>query len=152
MPVRQVIGMRTTRYRAVPPKIDRPWPIEEEIDRRRSIEREIDRRRSIEEEKGKKKRKRRKKEEEKIIPRLRAVAARARGCLSPARGDGASPRTGRKIEATSDLCIIDCALVVSSTTYGTSEGQSTEFWNRENEDSYLDEEISNSEGNTSIRG
>ncbi|XP_009391728.2 ATP-dependent DNA helicase Q-like 3 [Musa acuminata AAA Group] len=36
-------------------------------------------------------------------------------------------------------------IFIKSTTYGTSEGQSTEFWNRENEDSYLGEEISNSE-------
>ncbi|RWW61192.1 hypothetical protein BHE74_00031764, partial [Ensete ventricosum] len=57
--------MRTARYRAVPPKIDRWRPIEEEIDRRRSIEREIDRRWSIKKEKGKKKRKRKKKKEEK---------------------------------------------------------------------------------------
>ncbi|KAJ8500372.1 hypothetical protein OPV22_010924 [Ensete ventricosum] len=39
-------------------------------------------------------------------------------------------------------------IFIKSTTYGTSEGQSTEFWNRENEDSYLDEEISNSEDET----
>ncbi|RWV80988.1 hypothetical protein GW17_00057646 [Ensete ventricosum] len=58
-------GTRTTRYWAVPPKIDCRRSIEEEIDHRRLIEREIDRRRSIEEEKGKKKRKRKKKEEEK---------------------------------------------------------------------------------------
>ncbi|URD91986.1 DEXDc [Musa troglodytarum] len=36
-------------------------------------------------------------------------------------------------------------IFIKSTTYGTSEGQSTEFWNREYEDSYLGEEISNSE-------
>ncbi|RWW38297.1 hypothetical protein BHE74_00056484, partial [Ensete ventricosum] len=118
MPVRQVIGMRTTRYRAVPPKIDRPWPIEEEIDRRRSIEREIDRRRSIEEEKGKKKRKRRKKEEEKKEYLARAPSSLARHPRPPAiiahrslayrchpRVAGARDRffsrAGRKIEATS---------------------------------------------------
>ncbi|RWW56617.1 hypothetical protein BHE74_00036653, partial [Ensete ventricosum] len=55
IPIRQVIGTRTVRYQAVPPKIDR----------RRSIEEETNRQRSIKEEKGKKKRKRRKKEEKK---------------------------------------------------------------------------------------
>ncbi|RWW66309.1 hypothetical protein BHE74_00026329, partial [Ensete ventricosum] len=97
--------MRTARYWAVPSKIDRRRPIEEEIDRRRSIE----------EEKWKKKRKRKKKEEGKKeylarlssppAGRLRAVAARgsptAAVAFSSARGDGAPPRAGRKIEATS---------------------------------------------------
>ncbi|RWW06250.1 hypothetical protein GW17_00030439, partial [Ensete ventricosum] len=73
----QVTGMRTVRYRAVLPKIDRRWPIEEEIDRRRSIEREIDRRRSIAEEKG---RRRGKKEKKKI--RKNTSPAR-RGRLRP---------------------------------------------------------------------
>ncbi|RWW37741.1 hypothetical protein BHE74_00057107, partial [Ensete ventricosum] len=87
IPVRQVIGTRTARYRVVLSKIGR----------RRLILKEIDCRRSIEEEKGKKKRKRKKKEEGKKeylasavlarLPsspagRLRAVAARG----SPARG------------------------------------------------------------------
>ncbi|RWV93965.1 hypothetical protein GW17_00043542 [Ensete ventricosum] len=104
----QVTGTRTARYRAVPPKIDLRRQTEEEIDRRRliegeidrrwSIEGEIDRRRSIEEENGKKKKKRR----EERIPRSRAVAATGSPLVafSPARGDGASPRTWRKIEAT----------------------------------------------------
>ncbi|RRT42744.1 hypothetical protein B296_00056890, partial [Ensete ventricosum] len=48
VPIRQVTGTRTVRYRAVSPKIDR----------QRSIEGEIDRHRSIEGEKGKKKKKR----------------------------------------------------------------------------------------------
>ncbi|RZS17165.1 hypothetical protein BHM03_00049296 [Ensete ventricosum] len=85
--------MRTARYRAVPPKIDR----------RRSIEREIDRRRSIEEEKGKKKRKRKKKEEEKkeYLARVSSLPACRRhprvayapsllaavAAFSPARGE-----------------------------------------------------------------
>ncbi|RWW41940.1 hypothetical protein BHE74_00052541 [Ensete ventricosum] len=37
IPVRQVTGMRTTRYRVVPSKIDRRRPIEGEINSRRSI-------------------------------------------------------------------------------------------------------------------
>ncbi|RWV95866.1 hypothetical protein GW17_00041465 [Ensete ventricosum] len=55
IPIRQVTGTQTARYRVVPPKIDR----------RRLIEEEIDHQRSIKEEKGKKKRKRGKTEEEK---------------------------------------------------------------------------------------
>ncbi|RWV98367.1 hypothetical protein GW17_00038794 [Ensete ventricosum] len=51
IPVHQATGMRTARYRAVPPKIDR----------RRSIEGEIDHLRSIEEEKGKKKKRKKRK-------------------------------------------------------------------------------------------
>ncbi|RRT80061.1 hypothetical protein B296_00012429 [Ensete ventricosum] len=82
IPVRQVTGMRTVRYWAIPPKIDR----------RRLIGGEIDRRRSIEGEKGKKKKKKRRKERSTSFPRavlaralspptghLRAVAALARG-------------------------------------------------------------------------
>ncbi|RWW74656.1 hypothetical protein BHE74_00017396 [Ensete ventricosum] len=82
IPVRQVTGMRTVRYRAVPSKIDR----------RRLIGGEIDHRRSIEGEKGKKKKKKRRKERSTSFPRavlaralspptghLRAVAALARG-------------------------------------------------------------------------
>ncbi|RRT57514.1 hypothetical protein B296_00016317, partial [Ensete ventricosum] len=62
IPVRQVVGTRTARYQAVPPKIDR--------------------RPSIEQEKGKKKKKRKKKkkkrkEEKKNTYRPRAVLARA---------------------------------------------------------------------------
>ncbi|RWW87321.1 hypothetical protein BHE74_00003869 [Ensete ventricosum] len=72
IPVRQVVGTRTARYRAVPPKIDRRRSISTvgdrlkgEIDCRRSIEGEIDHRRSIEREKkgGRKKRKKKKKKE-----------------------------------------------------------------------------------------
>ncbi|RWV90263.1 hypothetical protein GW17_00047554, partial [Ensete ventricosum] len=51
-----VAGMRTARYQAIPPKINRRRPIEGEIDRRRSIEGE----------KGKKKKKRK---EEYLFPR-----------------------------------------------------------------------------------
>ncbi|RWW62915.1 hypothetical protein BHE74_00029937 [Ensete ventricosum] len=64
--------MRTARYRAVLPKIDRQRSIlavgsqlKGEIDRRRLIEGEIDRRRSIEREKGRKKKKRKKKKRRK---------------------------------------------------------------------------------------
>ncbi|RWW22044.1 hypothetical protein GW17_00013777 [Ensete ventricosum] len=88
-------------------------PIEVEIDCWRLIEREIDRRRSIEEEKGKKKRKRKKKKRRRKNtsparrPRPPTVAARgspaAAAAFSPARGDGVSPRVGRKIEATSTV-------------------------------------------------
>ncbi|RWV87330.1 hypothetical protein GW17_00050693 [Ensete ventricosum] len=66
IPVCQVTGTWTARYRAVPPKIVRRRLIEGEISRRRSIEGEIDCWRLIEEEKGKKKkRKRRKKKRRK---------------------------------------------------------------------------------------
>ncbi|RRT55323.1 hypothetical protein B296_00048523 [Ensete ventricosum] len=87
IPVRQVTGTRTARYRMVSSKIDR----------RRSIEREIDRRGSIEEEKGKKKRKRRKKEAENTLParrpRPRVASARDRGrFFSLARRRSVSPR------------------------------------------------------------
>ncbi|RWW54978.1 hypothetical protein BHE74_00038411, partial [Ensete ventricosum] len=113
IPVCQVTGTWTARYRAVPSKIDRRRPIEEEIDRRQSIEREIDRRRliereidrrrSIEEEKGKKKRKRKKKEEGKkeylaLTPssptcRRRLRVACGRDCFfSSARRRSVSPR------------------------------------------------------------
>ncbi|RWW35676.1 hypothetical protein BHE74_00059359, partial [Ensete ventricosum] len=66
-----VIGTRTARYRAVPPKIDHRRPIEEEIDRRWSIEEE-------EEEKKKKKKRRRKNTLPARRPRPHAVAARYR--------------------------------------------------------------------------
>ncbi|RWW59589.1 hypothetical protein BHE74_00033463, partial [Ensete ventricosum] len=90
IPVRQVAGMRTARYRAVPSKIDRRRSIsivggrlKGEIDCRRSIEGEISRWRSIEREKGKKKKKRKKKKRKekrrrKNTYRPRAVLA-ARG-------------------------------------------------------------------------
>ncbi|RWW28589.1 hypothetical protein GW17_00006925, partial [Ensete ventricosum] len=89
IPVRQVTGTRTARYWAVLSKIDFRQPIEEEIDRRRSIE----------EEKGKKKRKRKKKEEGKKKYLARSPSSPA-AAFSPTRGDGASPRAGRQIEAT----------------------------------------------------
>ncbi|RWV99448.1 hypothetical protein GW17_00037642 [Ensete ventricosum] len=109
IPVRQVAGTWTARYRAVPPKIDHRQSIsavdvrlKREIDRRRSIEGEIDRRRSIEREKGrKKKRKKMKKKEKKrkntYCPRavlarapsslVRRRRSRVAGVLSPARGE-----------------------------------------------------------------
>ncbi|RWW30463.1 hypothetical protein GW17_00004948, partial [Ensete ventricosum] len=112
IPVHQVTGMRTARYRVVTPKIGRRRPIEGEIDHRRSIEGE----------KGKKKkRKRRKKKKRRRTYFPRDILALARGCFfsragrhsshatsspspagafSPARGDGMSPRAGRKIETT----------------------------------------------------
>ncbi|RRT39376.1 hypothetical protein B296_00045462, partial [Ensete ventricosum] len=101
IPVRQVVGTQTARYRAVPPKIDRRWSIsivdsrfEGKIDCRQSIEGEINHRRSIEREKGKKKkRKRRKKGEDKKKeylaptrrPRPRAVAAHESPTLARCR-------------------------------------------------------------------
>ncbi|RWV88738.1 hypothetical protein GW17_00049154 [Ensete ventricosum] len=87
IPVRQVTGTRTARYRAVPSKINRRQPILKEIDRRRSIE----------EEKGKKKRKSKKKRRgEERIPRQRRPrppAVAARGCFfSRTRRRSVSPR------------------------------------------------------------
>ncbi|RWW15710.1 hypothetical protein GW17_00020438 [Ensete ventricosum] len=88
VPVRQVIGTRTARYRAVPPKST----VDGRFNRRWLIEGEIDHRRSIEGEKGKKKKKKRRKKkeerrgEEERIPRI--VLARASlplaGCPSAA--------------------------------------------------------------------
>ncbi|RWW50978.1 hypothetical protein BHE74_00042712, partial [Ensete ventricosum] len=112
IPVRQVAGTRTARYRAVPPKIDCRQSISAvgsrlkgEIDHRRSIEGEIDRRRSIEREKGKKKKKRKKKEKKKEKRRKRIPIARTRSSLArrhrprvAGRGRFFS-RAGRKIEA-----------------------------------------------------
>ncbi|RZR86479.1 hypothetical protein BHM03_00013683 [Ensete ventricosum] len=88
-------------------EIFRRRSIEGEIDRRQSIEREIDRQQSIEGEKGKKKKKkRRKKKRRRRTYFPHDVLARAPSLPSPAsaffptRGDGTSPHTGRKIEAT----------------------------------------------------
>ncbi|RWW67781.1 hypothetical protein BHE74_00024743 [Ensete ventricosum] len=95
----QVIGTRTARYRVVPPKID-CW---------RWISGEINHWLSIEEEKGKKKKKRKRRKKNKNLlsmrrPRPRVARASSppspAGAFSPARGDGTSPRAGRKIEAT----------------------------------------------------
>ncbi|RWV90381.1 hypothetical protein GW17_00047424 [Ensete ventricosum] len=78
IPVRQVAGTRTARYRTVPPKIDRQRSIEGEIDSRRSIERE---------KRKKKKRKKKKKKEKKRknTYRPRAVLARASSPLARRR-------------------------------------------------------------------
>ncbi|RZR95063.1 hypothetical protein BHM03_00023864 [Ensete ventricosum] len=76
----------SARYRAVPPKIDHQ--------------------RSIEGEKGKKKKRKRKKKEKRStnFPAPSSSARRRRprvaSAFSPARGDGMSPRVGRKVEAT----------------------------------------------------
>ncbi|RWW44170.1 hypothetical protein BHE74_00050091, partial [Ensete ventricosum] len=99
----------STKNRPSVVDLGRRRPIEEEIDHQQLIEREIDRWRLIEEEKWKKKRKRRKKKKRRRKntlparrPRSRAVAARGSlvpvASFSPTRGDGASPRAGRKIE------------------------------------------------------
>ncbi|RZR70675.1 hypothetical protein BHM03_00001044, partial [Ensete ventricosum] len=92
IPVHQVAGTRTARYRAVPPKIDRRRSISTVGDR---LKGEIDRQRSIEREKGRKKKKRKKKKKKKgekrpiarawsspvRCRRLRAVAARGSQAL-----------------------------------------------------------------------
>ncbi|RWW04642.1 hypothetical protein GW17_00032124 [Ensete ventricosum] len=113
----------TARYRAVPPKIDRRRSISA-VGRRQSIspvggrlkkKSTVDDRlreklivaKLIVDGRLRKKKGRRGKEEKKKrrIPRPRAVTAHGSPALaaafSPARGDGASPRAGRKIEATS---------------------------------------------------
>ncbi|RZS17504.1 hypothetical protein BHM03_00049654 [Ensete ventricosum] len=103
IPVRQVVGTRTVRYWAVPPKIDRQRLIEEEIDHRRSIDRE----------KGKKKKKRKRRKKEKRRRRKNTyhplvVFARARAPSSLARyRERFFSRTGRKIEATQRKSTID---------------------------------------------
>ncbi|RZR85419.1 hypothetical protein BHM03_00012398 [Ensete ventricosum] len=89
-----VSGTRTTRYRAVPSKIDH----------RRSIEGEIDHRRSIEREKGRKKKRKKKKKKKRGEKRLLAargphpcaVAARESRALFLLRGekDRGDVRTG----------------------------------------------------------
>ncbi|RWW56186.1 hypothetical protein BHE74_00037108 [Ensete ventricosum] len=88
-----VVGTRTARYRAVPPKIDHRQPIEGEFDRWRSNEGE----------KGKKKKKRKrkkKKREEEIIPSARAPSLPAGHgrFFSHARRWNVSPREEK------DLC------------------------------------------------
>ncbi|RWW42092.1 hypothetical protein BHE74_00052382 [Ensete ventricosum] len=87
---RQVADTRTACYRAVSPKIDR----------RQSIEGEIVRRRSIEGEKGKKKKRKRRKEEYLFS---RVILTGAPSLPTGRHCNGMSPRTGRKVEATSLL-------------------------------------------------
>ncbi|RWW67568.1 hypothetical protein BHE74_00024971, partial [Ensete ventricosum] len=125
----KVIGTRTVRYWAVLLKIDRRWPIEGEIDSWRSILAVGGRLREksivggrLREKKGRrgKEEKRRGEERSTYFPRVilaralsspsplagRLRVARAlsppspTGAFSPMRGDGTSPRVGRKIEAT----------------------------------------------------
>ncbi|RZS10752.1 hypothetical protein BHM03_00042017, partial [Ensete ventricosum] len=86
IPVRQVAGTRTARYRAVPPKIDR----------RRSIEGEIERRRSIEREKGRKKKKRKKKKKKE---KRRKKPCRPRAVLTHAPSPHASCQRPHAIAA-----------------------------------------------------
>ncbi|RWW32442.1 hypothetical protein GW17_00002884 [Ensete ventricosum] len=114
--------MRTVRYRAVPPKIDRRWSISAvggRLKKKSTVGGRL--RKKKEKRRGKEKKKKRGEER---IPRPRAVAARGlpaptaafsptrgdattRGLPAPAaafsstRGDGASPCAGRKIEAMS---------------------------------------------------
>ncbi|RWW38217.1 hypothetical protein BHE74_00056565, partial [Ensete ventricosum] len=87
IPVRQVTGTRTARYRAVPSKIGRRRPILKEIDRRRSIEKE----------KGKKKCKRKKEEEGNKEYLASAVLARLPS--PPAGRSRIFSRARRQIEA-----------------------------------------------------
>ncbi|RZS17692.1 hypothetical protein BHM03_00049873 [Ensete ventricosum] len=104
IPVRQFTGTRTAHYRMVPSKIDR----------RRSIEGDRRKREEEEEEEKKKKKKKKRRRRNKtstvvarapsLAPRRRPRVARAlspsalAGDFSLARGDGTSPRVGRKIE------------------------------------------------------
>ncbi|RRT57800.1 hypothetical protein B296_00047020, partial [Ensete ventricosum] len=77
VPVQQLTGTWTDRYRAVPVKLT----VGSRFRPSGSIEGEIDRRRSIEEEKGKKKRKRRKKKY--LVPSSLACPRRPWAILSP---------------------------------------------------------------------
>ncbi|RWW43004.1 hypothetical protein BHE74_00051381, partial [Ensete ventricosum] len=77
IPVRQVAGTRTARYRAVPPKIDR----------RRSIEREKGRKKKKRKKKEKKEKKRKKYLSPARDPRPCAVAARGSRALFLPRGE-----------------------------------------------------------------
>ncbi|RWW51264.1 hypothetical protein BHE74_00042405 [Ensete ventricosum] len=97
IPVCQVTGTWTARYRAVPPKIVRRRLIEGEISRWRSIAGEIDCWRLIEEEKGKKKKRKRREERIPRRPRPRAIAAhRSPACHHrPRVARVPSPPTGR---------------------------------------------------------
>ncbi|RWW14680.1 hypothetical protein GW17_00021529 [Ensete ventricosum] len=108
VPVHQVTGTRTVRYWAVPPKIDRRRSISTVGGRlkKKSIVGGRLREKSIVDGRLRKKKGRRRGKEKKKrrIPRPRPVAARGSPALavafSPVRGDGTSPRAGRKIEAT----------------------------------------------------
>ncbi|RWW19125.1 hypothetical protein GW17_00016844 [Ensete ventricosum] len=104
MLVRQVAGMRTARYRAVPPKIDRRRSISVVGDR---LKGEIDHRQLIEREKGRKKKRKKKKKKEKKRKKYLSPARGPRPCAvvahepSPPTGRGRSfSHAGRKIEAT----------------------------------------------------
>ncbi|RWW78402.1 hypothetical protein BHE74_00013375, partial [Ensete ventricosum] len=81
IPVRQLTGMQTARYRVVPPKsiVDSRFQTSVvDFSHQQSIDGEIDRRRSIEGEKGKKKKKRKRRKKKKRIHTSfpRAVLAR----------------------------------------------------------------------------
>ncbi|RWW55871.1 hypothetical protein BHE74_00037455, partial [Ensete ventricosum] len=80
--VRQVAGMRTARYRAVPPKIDRRRSISVVGDR---LKGEIDHRQSIEREKGRKKKRKKKKKKEKKRKKYLSPARGPRPCAVVAR-------------------------------------------------------------------
>ncbi|RWW28259.1 hypothetical protein GW17_00007278 [Ensete ventricosum] len=125
----QVVGIRTARYREVPPKIDHRRPIEGEIDRRRSIEGE----------KGKKKKRKRKKKEKKrgeeIIPSARTPSPLVRCCCpwvasvrAPSLPAGrrcvfSRPSPGRKIEATMNPVQTDVLTPVRVNTIQTEKGR-----------------------------
>ncbi|RWV95701.1 hypothetical protein GW17_00041652 [Ensete ventricosum] len=116
IPVRQLTGTRTGRYRAVPLKLvvggrfrpsvvdfGRWWSIKGEIDRWRSIKVEKGKRKKKKKKKRKirKKKKRRRRNTSPACPRRPRVACQP----SPPAGDF-SPRAGREIEATSPLYLI----------------------------------------------
>ncbi|RZR83449.1 hypothetical protein BHM03_00010053 [Ensete ventricosum] len=80
-----VAGMRTARYQAIPPKINRRRPIEGEIDRRRSIEGE----------KGKKKKRKRRKKEKRSTYFPAPSSSAHRRCPRVASACASSPPAGR---------------------------------------------------------
>ncbi|RWW30841.1 hypothetical protein GW17_00004579, partial [Ensete ventricosum] len=103
IPIRQVAGTRTARYRAVPPKIDLRRSISTVGDRLREKSTVGDR---LSEKKGRRRRgkeekKKRGKKKEYLAParRPRPHAVLARTPSSPAGGGRFFSRAGRKIEA-----------------------------------------------------
>ncbi|RWW36496.1 hypothetical protein BHE74_00058483, partial [Ensete ventricosum] len=114
IPVRQVTGMRTARYRAVPSKIDHRRSISViggRLKKKSTVGGRLREKSIVGSQLRKKKERRRGKEKKneegkkEYLARLHVVVASglpvAAVAFSPARGDGASPHAGRKIEATS---------------------------------------------------
>ncbi|RWW18527.1 hypothetical protein GW17_00017479 [Ensete ventricosum] len=122
IPVRQVIDTRTARYRAVPPKIDHRWSISTvggRLKKKSTVGGRLREKSTIggrlRKKKGRRRGKEKKEEEKKEYlarvpsspvcrhrPRVACASSPPAIAFSPARGDGASPRTGRKIKATTD--------------------------------------------------